>query len=285
MDSQRKWAFCRVEMVVVGVCAGLVLLVTLPGLTGAREAGKRAVCLANLKTLGAAALLYARDYEDKIPGWEWEFKETWYIDPGSWLHPPYPTLLSFFGESGYIWEYVQNKSPYTCPSLKNEYNPKPYINTWHSSWVWGWPGGEGTSNPPGPMWNYVLNAQAAHSMNDPQFRANPELVMPSPTSVMMLFEQDEMDYASFDNGVTLFNSTHGLGGDDSLGGFHMLTGVFVEERGSYTLIRKQGLGNMVFFDGHVGSMSSQEYRQIRSTPEGTLELCGGYYGFIWPGFE
>ena len=108
--------------------------------------------------------------------------------------------------------------------------------------------------------------------------------MPSPTSVMMLFEQDEMDSASFDNGVTLFNSTHGLGGDDSLGGFHMLSGVFTEGSEPYTRIKKQGLGNMVFFDGHVGSMSSQKYRQIRSTPEGTLELIGGYMGFIWPGF-
>ncbi|OPZ70793.1 MAG: hypothetical protein BWY80_01444 [Firmicutes bacterium ADurb.Bin456] len=141
MDSQRKWAFCRVEMAVVGVCAALVLLVTLPGLTGAREAGKRAICLSNLKTLGAGMLLYARDYEDKIPAWQWEYKEIWSSDPDpSWItKPPYPTPTRFelFGESGYIWEYIQVKAAFTCPSLCEKYNPKPYIGLWHSPWVWG----------------------------------------------------------------------------------------------------------------------------------------------------
>jgi len=289
MDSQRKWAFCRVEMVVVGVCAGLVLLVTLPGLTGAREAGKRAVCLANLKTLGAAALLYARDYEDKIPGWGIEFDELARFGTGSWSNPDANQLLHAF-EWGYLWEYVQNNAPYTCPSLTNKMNPKLRSSMIHNVIIWGWPEGEGSSNPPGPMWSYVVNAQAGICMNDPQCRANPELVMPTPDGVMMLFEQDCYDYAAFDNSTCLFNATYdtNTNAEDSLGRYHKVSGV-IGQLGGTTFNNLRASGNMVFFDGHVDEMPIEEFIMQRSTPEGTLELCGGYYMngsfFIWPGFE
>ncbi len=284
MDSQRKWAFGRVEMVVVAVCAALVLLVTLPGLTGAREAGKRAVCLANLKTLGAAALLYARDYEDKIPGWGIEFDELDRFGSGSWTNPNPDQLLHAF-EWGYLWEYVQNNTPYTCPSLTNKMNPKPRCISLHSCYVWGWPDGEGTSNPPGPMWNYVVNAQAGRCMNDPQWRANPELVMPAPDGVMMLFEQDCYDYAPFDNSVCLFNPTYDTrtNAEDSLGRYHNVSGV-IGQLGGATFNNLRASGNMVFFDGHVDEMPIEEFIMQRSTSAGTLKLCGGYMGFTWPGF-
>ena len=149
----------------------------------------------------------------------------------------------------------------------------------HGPYLWGWPGGEGTENPPGPMWSYVVNIQAGYSMHDLQYRANPELVLPSPSKIMMLLEEDYMDIYSFDNSYVLFAETYDYT-HDFLGAFHSLSGSFLEG----TITRKQGLGNIVFFDGHVGSLSSQEFRQRHSTPEATLELCGGYVGFTWPGF-
>ncbi len=273
MAIRQVRGFSRMELLVVGFCVTLFVSILLPSLTNARDAGKRAVCLANLKTLGAAALLYARDYEDKIPCWGIEFEEDGHIDGGTWTNPTTASLAHAF-EWGYLWEYVQSRSAFVCPTLKNEMNPKPRCGIYHSTEVWGWPGTGGTNNPPGPMWSYSLNGQAAFSLNDPQWRANPELVLPSPTSVMMLFEQDYMDYSAFDNSISLFSSTFNTtNGEDFIGRYHKVLRI------PFT-----GSGNIVFFDGHVGEMTMQEYITQRSTSAGTLELCGGYMGFTWPGF-
>lgn len=286
MAIQQARGFSRTELLVVGFCVTLFVSILLPSLTTARDAGKRTVCLANLKTLGAAALLYARDYEDKIPCWGIEFEEIGQIDGGTWSNPTTASLAHAF-EWGYLWEYVQTRSAFTCPILTNKMNPKSYYGgtPCHSTIVWGWPDEEGTSNPPGPMWNYVLNAQAAYSMNDSQWRVNPELVLPSPKTVMMLFEQDYRDYAAFDNSVTLCNPTYNTRSneEDSLGRYHKVSGV-IGQLGGTSFNNRSGSGNIVFFDGHVGDMTIEEFIMQRSTAQGTLELCGGYIGFTWPRF-
>ncbi len=288
MENRRKRGFNRVEMVVVGVCAALVLFVTLPGLTGAREAGKRAICLANLKTLGAAMLQYAQDYEGKIPCWGCQFDEIdQQGDPkADWINKTTLSLSKSF-EYGYIWEYVQNKKPFVCPALSNKMNPKARIASGlHTAYVWGWPDGEGTKNPPGPMWSYCVNAQAGMSMGDTnQWRVNPELVMPSPKTVFMLYEGDFNDYAAYDNTVALFNYTYDItsNAEDSLGRYHLVLGER-EQPESWTFNNKKGSGNLVFFDGHIGTMTLEEFIIQRSTLAGTQELCGGYVGFTWPGF-
>jgi prepilin-type processing-associated H-X9-DG protein len=245
------------------------------------------VCLANLKTLGAAALLYARDYEDKIPCWGIEFDEIGAEqgDPAAdWLTKTTDSLSKAF-EYGYIWEYVQIRSAFTCPSLTNKMNGKIRVGVIHSHYVWGWPDGQGTQNPPGPMWSYEVNGQPGRCMNDPQWRANPELVLPNPAGVMMLFEQDYRDYAAFDNSVTLCNPTYDTrtNAEDSLGRYHKVSGI--GQLGVSTFNNRKGSGNIVFFDGHVDDMSIEEFIIKRSTAQGTIELCGGYEGFTWPGFE
>jgi len=284
MAVQQARGFSRMELLVVGFCVTLFVSLLLPSLTTARSASRYTICIANLRTLGAAALLYARDYEDKIPGWGIEFEEMGQIDGGTWTDPTTASLAHAF-EWGYIWEYVQSRSAFVCPTLKNEMNPKPRCGIYHSTEVWGWPGTGGTNNPPGPMWSYSLNGQAAYSMNDPQWRVNPELVLPSPTSVMMLYEQDYMDYASFDNSISLFNPTYSFhdNSEDSIGRYHKVSGEIKYMQGGIMDCRR-GSGNICYFDGHVGEMSLEEYIEQRSTAQGTLELCGGNVNFIWPGF-
>jgi len=290
MAIQQARGFSRTELLVVGFCVTLFVSILLPSLTTARSASRYTICVANLRTLGAAALLYARDYQDKIPAWGWEFDEigTAQGDPSAdWITKTTDSLNKAF-DYGYIWEYVQTRSPFVCPAFKNEMNPKPRIISQtppHGPYVWGWPGGQGTQNPPGPMWSYSLNGQAGRCMNDPQWRANPELVLPSPTSVMMLYEQDYIDFASFDNSISLFSATFNTSsnGEDSIGRYHKVSGTITQVSGT-TFDCRRGSGNICYFDGHVGEMTFQEYIIQRSTSAGTLELCGGYEGFYWPGF-
>jgi prepilin-type N-terminal cleavage/methylation domain-containing protein/prepilin-type processing-associated H-X9-DG protein len=59
--------FTLVELlVVIGIIAVLIGLL-LPALNKAREQSKRTTCLANLRTLGQAMILYANDSRDRLP--------------------------------------------------------------------------------------------------------------------------------------------------------------------------------------------------------------------------
>jgi prepilin-type N-terminal cleavage/methylation domain-containing protein/prepilin-type processing-associated H-X9-DG protein len=60
-------AFTLVELlVVIGIIAVLIAIL-LPTLSKAREQSKRAVCLANLRTIGQAMITYANDHRDRLP--------------------------------------------------------------------------------------------------------------------------------------------------------------------------------------------------------------------------
>jgi prepilin-type N-terminal cleavage/methylation domain-containing protein/prepilin-type processing-associated H-X9-DG protein len=63
----RVWGFTLVELlVVIGIIAVLIGLL-LPALNRAREQAKRAGCLANLRSLGQAMIIYANSSKDRLP--------------------------------------------------------------------------------------------------------------------------------------------------------------------------------------------------------------------------
>ncbi len=288
MKMERK-GFTLVELLVVIAIIAILVSILMPALSRIRDSARMTVCKTNLKALGFGTRQYADDHENKIPVWGIEFDEiTSEQDPGAdWIIKT-PNSLARAFELGYIWEYANAANSYACPTLTNKMNPKPYVNITHSPYVWGWPDGTGTQNPPGPMWSYSVNGQAGMSMNDPQIRANPDLVQPSPYDVFMMYEQDEMDAAAWDNSVSLFMDTYSIAArDDSIGRYHMVSGE-IKNVGGTTQDTKRGSGNLVYFDGHVGDMSIEEYMVRRSTINGTKQLIGGCYigstPFIWPGF-
>jgi prepilin-type N-terminal cleavage/methylation domain-containing protein len=60
-------AFTLVELLVVVTIIVLLIAILLPSLSRARELARRTVCLANLRTLGLAANMYAGDYRNAFP--------------------------------------------------------------------------------------------------------------------------------------------------------------------------------------------------------------------------
>lgn len=59
-------AFTLVELLVVVAIIALLLSILLPSLASAREQAKRTKCLANLKDIGSASVIYATDDENDI---------------------------------------------------------------------------------------------------------------------------------------------------------------------------------------------------------------------------
>ncbi len=66
MSTRRKTAFTLIELLVVISIIALLLSIMMPSLRSAREAGKRAVCLANLRAIGTALHVYAVANDDEL---------------------------------------------------------------------------------------------------------------------------------------------------------------------------------------------------------------------------
>lgn len=289
MQTKRTKGFTLVELLVVIAIIAILVSILMPALTRMRDSARMVVCKTNLKALGFGTIQYAKDHEEKIPCWGIEFDEIMQAqgDPAAdWITKTSGNIGSLTKgfEYGYIWDYVKAAKSYACPTLNNKMNPKPRIssgNPPHSPYVWGWPDGEGTVNPPGPMWSYSVNGEPGRTgAHDSDWRANPDLVKPSPYDVFMLYEQDQTDFAAWDNSVSLFNPTYSTASnaEDSIGRYHMVSGELRQTAGS-TFDSRKGYGNLVYFDGHVGDMSLEEYISRCSTRNGTLQLKGGCEGF------
>ena len=64
MDKRR--AFTLIDLLVVIVIIGLLMAILMPTLQRAREQGRRAVCLNNLRELTLAWIMYADGNDDKL---------------------------------------------------------------------------------------------------------------------------------------------------------------------------------------------------------------------------
>jgi prepilin-type N-terminal cleavage/methylation domain-containing protein/prepilin-type processing-associated H-X9-DG protein len=65
--SRWLWAFTLVELLVVIAVLGILASLLLPALSRAKEAGRSAKCISNLRQVGLATRLWAEDHENKMP--------------------------------------------------------------------------------------------------------------------------------------------------------------------------------------------------------------------------
>ena len=103
-----KKGFTLIELLVVIAIIAILAALLLPALSSAREKGRQAVCLNNLKQMYIALELYANDYDELYPraagGVPWDEVD---IDDGT------------YGWMQQLFPYTQNKNIYKCPSDKN----------------------------------------------------------------------------------------------------------------------------------------------------------------------
>lgn len=129
----KKWnlrAFTLLELLVVISIIAMLMAVTMPSLNKAREAGKKAVCLSNVKQLTIAWLLYAHNNNDKMCAADTDWNGTqpwdgtlymlgegffWVSDGAGFPDNPYPgTELSI--TNGILWPYLEHLDIYKCTS-------------------------------------------------------------------------------------------------------------------------------------------------------------------------
>lgn len=109
-----RQAFTLVELLVVITILSLLMALLSPGLKAAREAAKRAKCIANLRQLGIALQNYAGDSNGSLPYSVVLGTSAWFQDLYPYLNVAVPVPMDCI------------TTPFTCPSHRNKQS-----NTWY----------------------------------------------------------------------------------------------------------------------------------------------------------
>jgi prepilin-type N-terminal cleavage/methylation domain-containing protein/prepilin-type processing-associated H-X9-DG protein len=111
-QSQREGrGFTLIELLVVIAIIAILAAILFPVFAKAREKARTASCQSNLKQLALGVLMYAQDYDEKLPvGW-------WAFYPGC----PGGTWCSWGYSHSQMWHtriypYVKNAQVFSCPS-------------------------------------------------------------------------------------------------------------------------------------------------------------------------
>jgi len=149
---KNKKAFTLMELLVVISIIALLMAILMPTLNKAREMGKRAVCLSNLRQLTLAWSMYAQNNDDKlVKTMTTRVQETsssprkfdWLFD----VYRPEPSWVGWwFGDYGdieareatikigLIYPYCENLKMFACPTAKRKtevitYTPSAAMNS------------------------------------------------------------------------------------------------------------------------------------------------------------
>ena len=121
-------AFTLIELLVVIAVIAVLMAVLLPALNHAREQGKRAVCLSNVKQFGLSWVLYADDNDQRIVNACTVENTEGHNDSKEpcWLYfrPEYDKNRRIDGiRRGALWTYVELLKIYKCPTgIRGEVN-------------------------------------------------------------------------------------------------------------------------------------------------------------------
>jgi len=114
---RRKDGFTLIELLVVIAIIAILAAMLLPALARAREKGRQAQCISNLKQILLAAHMYANDCDGYLP-WHYSYGNNWM-------------------NSLYNGNYVSNVKLFRCPSyLVNGYGTTGCLTRQYSYGVW-----------------------------------------------------------------------------------------------------------------------------------------------------
>ncbi len=135
--------FTLIELLVVIAIIAILAALLLPALSGARERGKRAVCMSNLRQVHAAALTYSGDSDEWLPppalypaGQPYDNITNTWGNSSCALNIVWP---SYAGVAGSLtgWWYLLDKTGFQYMSRAGARCPSMKPMSWHNPGSWG----------------------------------------------------------------------------------------------------------------------------------------------------
>jgi len=160
--TTHRQAFTLIELLVVIAIIAVLMAILMPALNRAREQGKRAVCLNNLRQLTLAWILYADDNDDKLVNGDTEEYTSMY-NPG---RPPQDSHYNELAwvrkdwriddmdvkrraiEEGALFPYTKTLKVYKCPTGRKTRNELRLYSVLDAMNCKGW---TGRSDMPGSV--------------------------------------------------------------------------------------------------------------------------------------
>ncbi len=115
-----KEGFTLIELLVVIAIIALLLSVLMPALNRVKEAGKRAQCLFNVRSLAIAWVLYVQENEGRFPHARTSDDGWIRAIPGYAMNPEAaPAALQIEAlEKGLLFPYLETTGVFRCPVAK-----------------------------------------------------------------------------------------------------------------------------------------------------------------------
>jgi len=133
---RRTKGFTLIELLVVIAIIAILMAILMPALSRAKEQGKRAVCLGNLKQLTLAWIMYADENDDKLVNGDTEeytsmynpgrkFNDSHYNEP-AWVLKDWRIddmkVKRRAIEQGALFAYTKSLNLYSCPTGRKTMN-------------------------------------------------------------------------------------------------------------------------------------------------------------------
>ncbi len=124
-EARRQGAFTLIELLVVIAIIAILMAILMPALHRAREQGRRAACMSNLKQLSLAWIMYADDNDDVLVNGATGYSnsnQAWGDHTGerAWvdgISTDWDVALDHI-RNGALWPYLKNEKIYRCPTGK-----------------------------------------------------------------------------------------------------------------------------------------------------------------------
>jgi prepilin-type N-terminal cleavage/methylation domain-containing protein/prepilin-type processing-associated H-X9-DG protein len=123
--KRRPMGFTLIELLVVIAVIAILMAILMPALNRAREQGRRAGCLSNLKNLTLAWIMYADDNEDKLVNGSSGEYGTEATNGPYWVKLDYDRNMTTVAKKqaimdGALYPYTKTLNVYKCATVINQ---------------------------------------------------------------------------------------------------------------------------------------------------------------------
>jgi len=129
--THRRAGFTLIELLVVIAIIAILAAILFPVFAQAREQARKASCLSNCKQLSTAMLMYAQDYDEKLPGWD--NPSAHYLSK-QWGWAIIVPLLDVYLKSNQVW--ICPSAPKTAAFLAGPTGEKIYVHYGYNEYIY-----------------------------------------------------------------------------------------------------------------------------------------------------